>query len=240
MRVISIMQPGYLPWLGYFDMCALSNVFVVYDDVQFDRHGWRNRNRILVRGGPSWLTVPVTRQFAAPIREIRIADPRWPRKHLGSLRAAYGRAPFFDWCFPELTRTLLQRPYEWLLDVCVDLHGLLSRLLALDTPMRLASEIGYEGVGRTERLVAICGTLNASHYLATDASKAYMDEPLWRAHAMTLVYQGYPHPTYPQFDHPFVSHLSAVDALMFVGPEARKLLRLPRPSLALFSEHQLG
>jgi hypothetical protein len=95
-------------------------------------------------------------------------------------------------------------------------------LLKLETPIRLSSEIGFAGIGRTERLVAICRALGATRYVATDASRAYMDEPLWSEAGIALVYQGYPHPTYRQFEGAFQSHLSIVDALMFLGPDARK------------------
>jgi hypothetical protein len=191
---VAILQPGYLPWLGYFDLVAMSDMFVLYDDVQFDKGGWRNRHT------------------------------EWQQSHLALLRQVYARAPFFDWCYPMLEGYLTARPYHWLLDLAVSGHQVIAGLLQLETPIRLSSDIGFAGIGRTERLVAICRTLGATRYIATDASRTYMTETLWSEAGIALVYQGYPHPTYRQFEGAFQSHLSIVDALMFLGPEARQVI----------------
>src|SRR5882672_7854264 len=125
MRVV-ILQPGYLPWLGFFDQFARSDVFVFYDDVQFDRRGWRHRNRIKAPTGAQWLTVPVLKKgrFTQAIRDTRIDTTyAWPHKHLGSLRACYARAPFFDSYYPALER-VLGRGWEFLVDLDLALIGL--------------------------------------------------------------------------------------------------------------------
>jgi len=220
---VAIMQPGYLPWLGYFDLVAMSDTFVIYDDVQFDKRSWRNRNRIFNSPEPVMLTVPVLtkdRRFQL-VRETEVIDNGWQRKHLNSLRHAYHRAPYFDWCYPPLEKLLIERNYRWLIDLCLEGHRVLSGLLGIGTPLRLSSEIGFGGIGRTERLVAICSALGASRYISPDASKDYMVETLWTDAGIELVYQNYPHPVYRQYGDPLQSHLSVVDALMFVGPEAR-------------------
>src|SRR5438132_3729045 len=95
-----ILQPSYIPWRGYFDLVHDADVFVFYDDVQYDKHGWRNRNRIKTSMGPRWLTVPVLHrgsvERAIPINEIRVDNHGdWRRKHLLTLTQNYGRAPFF-------------------------------------------------------------------------------------------------------------------------------------------------
>lgn len=226
---VSVLQPGYLPWLGYFDLAALSDTFVIYDDVAFDKRSWRNRNRILGPAGPQWLTVPVETKgrFGQPINTVRIADQFWPAKHLMSLRHCYGKAPSFDWLFPQLDAYLSARTYSWLLDLCLEGHDLLCRLLAVRSERRLSSELGIGRIGKTERLAAIATSLNARRFIATDASQAYMNEAIWRAAGVDLVYQRYPHPVYPQIGPGFVSHLSVVDALMFLGPQVRDLIGTP-------------
>lgn len=223
---VGILQPGYLPWLGYFDLVAMSDVFVMYDDVQFDRGGWRNRNRLLQKGQPQWLTVPVVKSGHAfkLVREIEIMDTKWPVKHLSTIRTLYGKAPFFDWCYPTMEKYLARGKYKFLVDLCAEGHRVICELLGIARQWRLSSEIGFAGIGRTERLVAICSHLNATRYIATDASKQYMIEPLWRQAGIALVYQHYPHPTYKQASDPFVSHLSIVDSLMFAGPKTRSYL----------------
>ena len=108
---VVVLQPGYLPWLGFFDQMRRADVFVYYDDVQYDKHGWRNRNRIKTQDGPQWLTVPVRHggQGFPRIIDVEI-DGRtpWARKHVASVRQAYARAPFLQRYLPELEE-LLQR-----------------------------------------------------------------------------------------------------------------------------------
>ncbi|MDC3379283.1 WbqC family protein [Planctomycetota bacterium] len=222
---VAVLQPSYLPWLGYFDLVALADTFVIYDDVQFDRGGWRNRNRLLGHNGaPQWLTVPVQIKghMSASLREVQLPNDRWAKKHAATLRAVYGRAPHFEWCYPALETFLLGHHYTRLLDLCLEGHRVLADLLGVQTPVRLSSELGFAGAGRTERLVEICRLLGASRYVSGDAARAYMDEPQWASAQIELAYHGYPHPAYAQRGkHAFVSHLSVVDALMFAGPAAQ-------------------
>lgn len=226
-RDVVVLQPGYLPWLGYFDQVATADVFVFYDDVQFDKNGWRNRNRLLGSDGPQWITVPVklAGNAFAPIRDVETVRPdHWPKKHLATIRTLYGRAPFFDWCYPELERYLLGREYRFVIDLCLEGHAVLTKLLGLATPTRFSSELGHQEGGRTERLVSICKDLGATRYISGAAARSYMEEELWREAGIALAYQDYPHPIHRQWGEAFVSHLSIVDALMFVGPETRAFL----------------
>lgn len=225
-RDVCIIQPGYLPWLGYFDQAAMADVFVLYDDVQFDRGGWRNRNRILHNGAPNWLTVPVHTSdcFGQLVKDVRIADDHWQKKHQKSIRQTYAKAPYFEWCFPVLDEYLSRRNYGWLVDLNVTGHEVLSKLIGIPWNIRMSSSIGYKGEGRTARLVSICASLGATRYISSDASADYMEPGLWTEAGIELVYQRYPHPRYPQFTHPFVSFLSAVDALMFAGPDVRSFV----------------
>lgn len=225
---VAIMQPGYLPWLGYFDLVAMADVFVVYDDVQFDKGGWRNRNRILTPAGPLWLTVPVLTKgrFGQRNDEVLLRDRTWPEKHARTIAQYYRRAPYFEWAFAAIEAYLANAAHhERLLDVCTEGHCRLAALIGLGTKTVLASELDCPGAGDpTARLVAICRKLGATRYISADASRAYMAEDQWRDAGIELVYQRYPHPTYPQFGQSFVSHLSIVDALMFLGPGTRALV----------------
>ena len=124
-----ILQPGYLPWLGFFDQMRRSDVFVYYDDVQYDKHGWRNRNRIKTPSGPQWLTVPVRHSGLGSPRIVDVEiDSRtpWVRKHLASIRQAYAAAPFLRQYMPELEE-LLQRRWERLVDLDLAVAELMSR-----------------------------------------------------------------------------------------------------------------
>src|SRR5207237_846973 len=132
---VAILQPGYLPWLGYFDQVALADVFVLFDDVQYVRHSWRNRNRILNLQAESWqwLTVPVRGNYKAAIRDVQIADASWVRQHLRAISLTYRRAEFFDFCYPVLEQYLTAKTWKSLLDLCVNGHQALCQLLEIHT-----------------------------------------------------------------------------------------------------------
>lgn len=232
---VGVLQPGYLPWLGYFDLMALSDVFVIYDDVQPDRRGWRNRNRLLSNNGPAWITVPVQWKGSRDmtIRDLRINEGTWVKKHVLSIRSRYGKAPYFKECFPVIEEYLMGRKWEWLIDLCLEGHRVLCDLIGLKGEITLSSELGHRGVGRNERLIALCKELKAQRYIATDASEDYIASAheLWSAEGIEVCYQRYEPPTYEQFGGEFVSHLSVVDALMFTKPEVLSYLATSRPSI---------
>ena len=224
MRVV-ILQPSYLPWLGYFDQLYKSDVLVLFDDVQYDKHGWRNRNRIKTPHGPQWLTVPVlTHGQEKPTNREVLIDSRapWGRKHLQALRLHYRKAPAFQEVFPHL-EALLSQEWTRLLDLnCAGLH-VLGDLLGLKRDIRLSSELGVPGA-KTERLVAVCKALGADAYLTGDAAKAYLDESRFVEAGIRLEYHGYRHPTYRQLHGDSVPYLSVVDLLMNHGQESLDIL----------------
>jgi hypothetical protein len=230
MRVV-ILQPSYLPWLGYFDQLYKSDVFILYDDVQYDKHGWRNRNRIKTPSGVQWLTIPVlTHGRGQPaIREIGIDNRQpWGRKHLHALRMNYAKAPAFADVFEKLA-PVLEHPWERLVDVNVAVLEALCALLGLERDVRFSSHLGIGGE-KTERLIAICRALGADRYLTGNAAKDYLEEQRFVEHGIALEYHHYHHPTYRQLYGPFVPYLSIVDLLMNHGPESLKLLVDDDPS----------
>jgi len=224
MRVV-ILQPSYLPWLGYFDQLCKSDIFVLYDDVQYDKHGWRNRNRIKTPQGFQWLTVPVlTHGLGKPTnREVRIkpGDP-WQHKHVQALRSAYGKAAAFAEVFPQI-EAWLSKDWEFLWELNLAGLRLLCDMLGLHREIRLSSELGIGGE-KTERLVRICQALGADTYLTGDAAQSYVDEKEFASAGIRLEYHGYRHPTYTQLHGEFVSHLSIIDLLMNHGSRSLEIL----------------
>lgn len=218
---VVVLQPGYLPWLGFFDQLRRADVFVYYDDVPYDKHGWRNRNRIKTQQGPLWLTVPVRHSgMVSPrIMDMQI-DGRtpWARKHVESIRQAYARAPFLDKYLPPL-EALLQRPWESLVELDVACAALMADWLGVRRRIERSSALGITGT-RSERLVNICRHFNASHYISGDAARTYLDESLFDLHGIRVEFQQYVHPDYPQLHGPFVPYLSALDLLLNCGDDA--------------------
>ena len=223
---LAVLQPGYLPWLGFFDQMRRADVFIFYDDVQFDKHGWRNRNRIKAPDGtPHWLTVPVLHSGRnwPTILEVEIDNRTpWARKHVGTLRQFYRRAPFLDRYLPALEETL-QRGWTRLVDLDLAVTGLICEWLALSRPTLRASQLGIAGK-QSERLLAMCQHVGAARYLSGDSARDYLDVDLFAQHGVTVQWQDYVHPVYPQPHGAFVSHLSIVDLVFNCGEESRMFL----------------
>lgn len=226
MRRIAVLQPSYLPWLGYLDQIARCDAFVFYDDVQYDKNGWRNRNRIRTNSeeGWGWLTVPVRLPDHFPkINEVE-ADPRvpWRRKHQRALEMEYAKAEFkgeLHAHFGEFFEGTAQN----LADIAIQSVECLMRAFGIATPLYRSSRLAVEG-DRNTRLLAICRKLEATHYLSGVAAQAYLDEGLFRAERIEVEWQNYVHPVYPQLHGPFISHLSAIDALLNLGPAVQGLV----------------
>ncbi len=233
-RTCVVLQPGYLPWLGFFEQMHRADEFVYLDDVQFDKHGWRNRNRVKGPAGPRWLTVPVR---IAGLNQPRIADVeidatqrRWATKHLQALRSNYAPCPFFDWLYLELEGTL-QQPWTHIAELDIALASLLCRKLGIERRTHRSSQLGA-GDGRCERLVEICQRLNCTHYYSGAAASDYLDHAAFAQAGITVEFQDYAHPAYPQRYGAFVSHLSVVDLMFNCGPRSLAILTHAAPAAA--------
>jgi len=224
-RVAVILQPSYLPWLGYFAQFHRCDVFVVYDDVQFDKHGWRNRNRIKTPQGPQWLTVPVRtyKQDWPTNRAITIDNTQhWRKKHLASLRQNYAKAPFFA-NYVGLFDDLYSRDWTNLFDLNMASFRMLTQALGIVREIRFASELGVAG-DTVERLTAICQKVGANHFFEGHAGKNYIADDRFRSAGIDIEYQDYKHPVYPQLHGVFVPYLSIVDLLFNCGPRSLDII----------------
>lgn len=222
---IAVLQPGYLPWLGYFDQELSVDRFVLYDDVQYDRRGWRNRNRLKTPNGPVWLTVPVEQKgrYDQIIRDVRIDNSRpWKKKHLGTVETFYRKAPYFDRLYPEF-ESILMRDWEYLWELDLEIARWLNGVIGIDTPVMLASELNASG-RKSERLLDICRKLGATQYYSGAAARHYLDIELFERAGIEVFFQEYEHPVYPQLYGKFISHLSVLDLLMIAAPEARSII----------------
>lgn len=229
---VVITQPTYMPWLGYFEQMAAADDFVILDTVQFTKQSWQSRNRIKGAGGaPLWLTVPIaSHPLDTPIHDIRIAPtpPKWRRKHLKSIEASLNGAPYFHRVFPRI-EAWLGMEFAHLVDLNVAGIKLFADLLGLAPRLHRASEMGVGG-RRSHLLLDILDRLGADDYYASLGSQVYLeaDRPLFEAAGIAIRYQDWEHPRYPQRGPGFVSHLSVVDALMNIGPDAtRRLITAP-------------
>lgn len=227
MVTIAIQQPTYLPWLGYFEQIARSDVFVFLNTVQFERHSWQNRNRLrTVAGEPYYLTVPIERgPLNTPIKDVAILrrNPTWVRKHLLSVQASLRHAPYYKQILP-IVEKWITHDVSLLADMNIALITDFIRLLGIKTKLVLASDLEVSGA-KTDLVISICASLGATRYYSAAGSATYMDPAPFTARGIAVEFQSWQHPEYQQVGKGFVSHLSIVDALMNVGPETvRKML----------------
>jgi WbqC-like protein family len=220
-----VLQPGYLPWLGFFDQLRRSDVFVYYDDVSFDKNGWRNRNRIKSPAGPHWLTVPVhVHSLRQLISETEIDNRQpWARKHIRTIKQFYAHAPYLKNYVSELEELLLGRCWELLIDLDMTVIELMCRWLSLDRRIVRSSDLAIEGE-RSERLLNICLQMDANRYLSGNAAQSYLDVDLFANHNILVEWQNYAHPIYPQQHGEFVPFLSALDLLLNCGSESAAIV----------------
>jgi hypothetical protein len=223
---VSIHQPHYLPWLRYFDKIARSDLFILLDDVQFEKNGFQNRNKIKTPQGWCYLTAPVLKPLLRPIRELEL-DYRsgWQEKHRRALELNYRRAPHFSRFWPELD-ALYGAEWTHLGAMNSAFLSAYLRQLGIATPVVASSSIATRSES-TQRLVELCRAMGATSYLSgAYAAQAYLDPDLLRTEGIRLELHEWTAPVYPQ-QYPaagFLPDLAIVDLLFNVGPDARTLL----------------
>jgi WbqC-like protein family len=224
----AIVQPSYIPWRGHFDLIRRCDVFVFYDDVQYDRRGWRNRNRIKTPAGSQWLTIPVHARGAqterTPINAIATARTDWPQQHLRALTRSYARAPFFrdyrDW----LERVYLS-PSALLADFTIPLTVDIANLLGIrQTRFVRASGLRASG-NKTARLIDVLQKVGATHYLSGPTARSYLDEQQFGDAGIAVEWMTYDYPEYNQLYPPYDPYVTILDLLFMTGAGAQDLAR---------------
>lgn len=222
--VVSIHQPNYLPWIGYFHKILTADTFVYLDTVEFNTDSVTHRNKIKTADGEHWLTVPISSPSSAAIAELEIdTSQRWQRTHRKSLETHYANAAHFS-AHTDLLDSYDSREWSKLAPLNVEFIERITDLLDLDTEFVAASDLSVDGSG-TDLLVEICTELGAERYFSGAGAKSYHDEPQFKEQGIDLVYQEITHPEYEQLFGEFVSHLSMVDLIFNVGADrAREIL----------------
>jgi WbqC-like protein family len=224
MKCVTIHQPNFLPWPGFFHKWMNADAFILLDTVQFMKNEWQNRNRIKTAQGAQWMTVPVNYRYPQHIREVGIADQRWPRKLCSSIEQAYGKAPYIGEYWPEIRR-ILHEPYDLLRDLNAALIRAVGGFLGCSAPLYMASDLGVDTIDPTQRLLDLCAVLGADAYLSGQDGRVYLDRDVFASCGISLYFQAVEAPVYPQLHGDFVSHLSILDLLLNTGPEAAMLVK---------------
>ena len=228
MKKVAILQSNYIPWKGYFDIINLVDEFIIYDDMQYTRRDWRNRNQIKTPSGLQWLTIPVAvkGKYLQTINETIICERSWLNKHIKSLQYNYKKANNFENC------------WEWLLGIYKECEGEtnLSRInlafikaicekLGIKTRITLSSEYSLIE-GKTERLIGLCKDVGADYYLSGPSAKDYIDSSMFRAEKIQLHYMEYSnYPQYSQLYGGFVHAVSILDLILNEGDKAPMFMK---------------
>jgi len=228
---VSINQPAYLPWLGYFNRIAVSDLHVVLDHVQLEKSGFTKRNKIRMKEGWCWLTVPVEtkgRFGDLAIDELKISnDTRWAEKHLNALRRNYARAPHFVEHEAFFAKVYSQS-WDSLAVLMREITGYLLNAFQISTPLRYSSEMNPTGK-KDELILNLCRATGAKTYLSGPLGRNYLREQLFREAGIQVVYHDYRHPQYRQVYPGFEPYMAAVDLLFNYGPQSREILMQQGP-----------
>jgi WbqC-like protein len=225
MKKVAIVQSNYIPWKGYFDLIAAVDEFILYDDAQFTKNDWRNRNRIKTPKGLEWLSIPVGQDIRRRIRDVELPERRWQERHWKTLEVNYRRAAHFAEIAALLEPLYLERSHLRLSALNREFIEAICRYLRI--PTRISNSWDYELIeGKTDRLVALVAQAGAGEYVSGPSAKSYLDERVFAERGIGLTwfdYAGYP--AYPQLWGEFSHEVTILDLLFNCGRDASRYMR---------------
>ena len=223
MRTVSIHQPGYLPWLGFFKKIMYSDVFVFLDNVKFVKRQWHNRNQIRTSDGTTLLTVPIIAHSGENINEVKISyDETWNTNHKKKLFYNYNKTPYFEdyWNFFE---ELYSKKFETLLELNLEIINFFLKELQIKTKIIFSSELGITEK-KSDLNLSICKALDAEIYLSGIQGTNYLHEDDFKKNGIKVEFQNFQHPEYNQYYKPFIPNMASVDLLFNEGKKSTQIL----------------
>ncbi len=227
MKRVAIIQSNYIPWKGYFDLIASVDEFILFDDVQYTRRDWRNRNRIKTAQGLKWLTIPVQvkGRYHQRIDETMISDLDWAESHWRTLRHAYRAAECFDAFAPRIQSLYETASSDRLSDVNRHFLEEVCGMLGIETKLSWSTDYGAGGV-KGERLLELCLKAGADEYVSGPSARAYLDEARFAEAGVAVRWFDYPaYPEYRQLHPPFEHGVTVLDLILNMGETARDYMR---------------
>ena len=227
MKKIAIVQSNYIPWKGYFDLINMVDEFVIYDDMQYTRRDWRNRNKVKSPHGVKWLSIPVEvkGRYDQRINETIVSDADWSKKHWQTLVQYYSKTPFFKDYKNIFEEFYLESNERFLSKINLSLISIVCEILGITTSIRSSSEFTLDE-GQTEKLLGICIQSEADVYVSGPAAKDYFDKELFEKKGIAvdwINYSGYKE--YRQLNPPFDHSVTILDLLFNEGENANKFMK---------------
>lgn len=220
------MQPSYLPWLGFFELMANCDLFVLLDDVQYTKKDWRSRNEIRTKDGCIWVTVPILtkNRRKQPIMEARINNNYpWSQKHLKALKVNYSKSAYYKKYIDFFEHVYNQR-WEYLIDLDIEIISFMAEQFGISTPFIRSSALSIYGYSGNGRILEICKRLKANELYDSAGARAFIDLNIFEQEGIKVIFQDYIHPVYRQVYQPFLSYMSAIDLLFNEGPKSKSIL----------------
>jgi len=222
--IVSIHQPYYFPWLGFFEKIINADVFVYLDDVQYEKRNFYNRNKIKVPNGSAWITVPVMDSYKKNMLDVEINNKEnWQKKHLSSIIHNYKKAPFFKDHEEFLEEVFLKKKWTKLIDLNFFTLNYLLDALSIDTPIEYSSKLNIKSTA-TQRLLDITKAVGANTYFSGSSGSKYMETELFDKENINIIYQDYKTPEYKQLGKGFEPNLSILDLLLNYGPDSKEII----------------
>jgi hypothetical protein len=218
---VAVIQSNYVPWKGYFDIIHDVDLFIFYDDVQYTKNDWRNRNKIKTSQGVRWLTIPVGSQENRLIYEVEPAHNYWPRKHWTTIQQCYTKAPFFEQYREFFENLYTENTWDNLSQLNQFLIKTISaEYLGIRTEFKDSREFCPAGE-KLDRLIDLLQKVGATLYVSGPTARDYIDEHRFIEAGIELVYKDYSgYPKYAQLYPPFEHQVSILDVLFNCGPRA--------------------
>ena len=226
-KKIAILQSNYIPWKGYFDLINMVDEFILYDDMQYTRRDWRNRNKIQTPTGTQWLTIPVEvkGKYFQSINETKISDKGWVKKHWGAIVHNYSKAKHFHKYKSIFEPLYLDNEETSLSQLNYNFILAINKILGITTKISWSSDFTLVE-GKTERLLGLCKDCQATEYLSGPSAKGYLDEKLFDAENIKVSWMDYSnYPEYTQLNTPFEHGVSILDLIFNEGENAIKFMK---------------
>lgn len=234
--VTCIHQPPFMPWLGIIESMLVCDIFVVYDDVQYEIAGWQNRNKLKSANGAIWVTIPIKNKFGQPIREVEISEQYSASKLLRLIETNYSGAIFFRPYYEEISEILLNAPNK-LIDLNMGILKFLKRTLNTKCQFVNSSELNIDYKDKSEKILNVCLSTKTNVFYSGSGTQNYIDIDYFYGHNITLVWHKYEnrHEIYPQkyMKIGFIPFMGCFDMLFNCGAEdmRRRLLNSGKQKL---------
>lgn len=226
-KKVAILQSNYIPWKGYFDLINMVDEFILYDDMQYTKRDWRNRNKIKTPNGLQWLSIPVEvkGKYFQSIRDTKVSDKSWAKKHWQSFKYNYSKASFFKEYQDFFEELFLGSEEDYLSEINYKFITQVNKLLGIQTPIKWSSEFDLVE-GKSERLLGLCKDCGATEYISGPAAKDYLDENLFYSENISVSWMDYSgYPEYQQLYPPFEHGVTILDLIFNEGSQSTQFMK---------------